>query len=122
MKTSVEEAHILIPDGVEIPPIGANADNDRWTEAMVVLKFFTPDSGWTWYLSEFTNYGPGERIGFGLVCGFEKELGEFSIDELEECTGPMGLKIERDLHWKSKSLGEVMDAEGITWHRKGDSE
>ena len=62
-------------------------------EAIAQVKFFTPDSNWTWYGVE---YDADQRLFYGLVEGFEKELGYFSLDELEEIKGPMGLKIERD--------------------------
>ena len=39
-----------------------------------IAKFFTPDSNWTWYATEFD----GKDTFFGLVDGFEKELGYFS--------------------------------------------
>jgi hypothetical protein len=41
----------------------------------------------------------------------ELELGYFSLDELESVRGPFGLKIERDLYWKPKTLREVMAKE-----------
>lgn len=69
-------------------------------EAPVHVKFFTPDSGWTWYASEFD----GEDTFFGLVIGFEIELGYFSLSELEQGRGPLGLPIERDLYFESQSL------------------
>ena len=72
-------------------------------EAIVYAKFFTPDSNWTWFVLE------GEPIVendkeidfrfFGLVHGFEEEYGYFMLSELESVTGPMGLHIERDLHF-----------------------
>ena len=62
-------------------------------EAIAQVKFFTPDSNWTWYGVE---YDEEQRLFYGLVEGFDKELGYFSLDELEEIKGPMGLKIERD--------------------------
>ena len=42
---------------------------------IAIVKFFTPDSNWIWYASEFN----GEDTFFGLVDGFEKELGLFFI-------------------------------------------
>jgi len=36
------------------------------------FKFFHPMSSWTWYLTE---YDPKERLAFGLVAGFETEIG-----------------------------------------------
>ena len=72
------------------------------TDAVAYVKYFTPDSSWTWYATEFD----GEDIFFGLVDGFEKELGYFSLSELRYVKGPMGLPIERDLYWEPKTLRE----------------
>jgi len=44
---------------------------------------------------------------FGLVKGFEEEFGYFTLSELEGVTGPMGLKIERDLYFKPCKLSEL---------------
>jgi hypothetical protein len=77
-------------------------------DAKALVKFFTPDSDWTWYASEFD----GEDIFFGLVSGFEVELGYFSLSELKKFRGPLGLQIERDLHFEPKTLGEL-----LKWHR-----
>jgi len=74
-------------------------------EARALVKFFTPDSNWTWYASEFD----GEDILFGLVMGHCVELGYFSLSELEEARGPTGLPIERDLHYESRTLRELKD-------------
>jgi len=70
---------------------------------MVVCKFFTPDSGWSWNPIEFD----GEDIFFGLVDGHEIELGYFSLKELETVRGPLRLRIERDLYFKPKRLSEI---------------
>lgn len=71
---------------------------------IIVAKFFTPWSNWTWFAISYT---PSDKCFFGYVEGMEKELGYFSLEELEGVTGPAGLKIERDLHWKEKKLSEV---------------
>ena len=42
-----------------------------------------------------------------MVSGHEKELGYFMLGELEEVRGSMGLPIERDLHFKPKTLAEI---------------
>jgi hypothetical protein len=44
---------------------------------------------------------------FGLVDGHEKELGYVALSELESVRGPMGLPVERDLHWQPKTLEEI---------------
>ena len=72
-------------------------------KAIAYLKLFTPDSGWTWYITEYD----GKDMLFGLVDGQDKELGYVSLSELESVRGPMGLPIERDIHWQPKTLEEI---------------
>lgn len=88
----------------DLPPLYANEDKPL-SGARAVVKFFTPWSNWTWYASEFD----GEDIFFGVVKGFETELGYFSLAELESVRGPFGLRIERDLHFNPVSLQEILD-------------
>ncbi len=77
---------------------------DQGLNAIAQVKFFTPDSDWTWYATEFD----GEDIFFGLVSGFAVELGYFSLSELQSVHGPLGLPIERDLYYVPKTLKELM--------------
>jgi hypothetical protein len=67
------------------------------------VKFFTPWTNWTWYATEFD----GEDMFFGLVDGHEKEIGYFTLSELEAVNGPFGLKIERDLYWTPVKVYEA---------------
>ena len=78
--------------------------SEKSKDPVAVVKFFTPDSSWTWYASE---YDPETRTFFGLVDGHEKELGYFSLDELESVRGPLGLPIERDRYWEPTPLSEL---------------
>ena len=71
----------------------ANADK------IAVCKLFTPDSCWTWFVCE-AGTGDEADLLFGFVIGFEAEWGYFSVAELESERGPMGLRMERDLHFK----------------------
>ena len=77
---------------------------EKGLEATAYVKFFTPDSNWTWYATEFD----GKDTFFGLVDGFEKELGYFSLSELQSVKGALGLPIERDMFFKPKKLSELM--------------
>jgi len=73
-------------------------------EATAIVKFFSPYSNWTWYATEFD----GVDTFFGLVDGFEKELGYFSLSELESVTVFGGVPaVERDLYWTPRTLAEV---------------
>lgn len=85
----------------KLPPL--YAQEKLGGKAIAHVKFFTPDSNWTWYATEFD----GKDTFFGLVDGHCKELGYFSLMELEQVRGSMGLPIERDLYWESKRLDEI---------------
>ena len=82
-------------------------------KAVVYVKYFTPSSSWSWFITEGEPVlsESGTEIDFkffGLVFGHEKELGYVLLSELEEVRGPMGLPIERDLHFKPKTLEEIV--------------
>jgi len=73
-------------------------------DVTVLAHYFS--SSWDWWATE---YDPEKRMFFGLVKGFEVELGYFSLDEIEanSCNvRPLG-GIERDLYWTPKSLAEI---------------
>jgi len=77
----------------------------------VIAKFFNPCGAGTWYATE---YNPNDRIFFGFVSIFNDwndELGSFSLDELEEYKGPLGIGIERDRHFGDYTLRQIMDGE-----------
>ena len=79
------------------------SQEEKGADAIAQVKFFTPWTTWTWYASECD---PEQRLCFGVVVGHERELGYFSIAELEQIRGPGGLTIERDLYWTPKPLKE----------------
>jgi len=106
------EAHDLIPAAIAavLPRLYAT---ERVADPIAHVKLFTPDSSWTWYVTE---YDPDQRLVFGLVRGLEDELGYFSIAELEKARGPLGLPIERDLHWQPTPLSQVRR----NWQQRAD--
>ncbi len=71
------------------------------------IKLFTPDSSWSWYITEISkeNYD----ICFGYVVGLENELGYFSLNEIESVKGKWGLEVERDLSFKPMYLSKVKE-------------
>lgn len=95
----------LLPDDLRtrLPKLYSN--EALGLDALAQVKFFTPDNNWTWYGSEFD----GEDTLFGLVVGFEIELGYFSLSELEQARGPLGLPIERDKFFEPTSLRELQE-------------
>jgi hypothetical protein len=74
-------------------------------EKIAWVKLFTPDSSWTWYVVE---YSASDGLCFGLVDGLEKELGYFSIPELEQVRGPLGLSVERDKFFVPMPLSDLI--------------
>ena len=85
----------------KLPPLYSQEEVE---DPMVICKFFFPDFSWTWYAIEFD----GTDQFYGLVDGFEKELGYFSLTELMSNRGKLGLPIERDRYFTPCRLSEVM--------------
>ena len=97
-----EDAHVLMPAALaaEVPALYAT-ENEK--DALARIKYFTPDCSWTWFVVE---YDPEQRLCFGVVVGHERELGYFSLDELESARGPLGLRVERDLHFEPAPVSQ----------------
>ena len=91
----------------QFPKIDATEETPL-AEKKVIAKFFTPDSNWTWYAVKFD----GEDLFWGLVDGFEKEWGYFSLRELASARGPLRLPIERDLYFGQPLIKEVRELAG----------
>lgn len=68
----------------QLPPLGST-EHIPLEEKIVVCKFFTPDSSWSWYACEFD----GRDLIFGYVVGLEAEWGYFSLQELQSVSGPL---------------------------------
>jgi hypothetical protein len=85
------------------------SQEEKGMDALALVKFFTPDSSWTWYVSEFD----GSDLLYGLVIGLEVEFGYTSLKELKSIRGPLGLQIERDFFFEPKTLRELFEK-----HRK----
>ncbi len=97
------DAHDYLP-----PEILARLPRLRATEGqadpIAQVKYFTPDSSWTWYALEFD---PEEELFFGLVQGFAEEFGSFTLEELRVARGPLGLRIERDLSFRPTPVSRL---------------
>ena len=102
----------LLPQEIrkKLPPL--YSQDGKGGKAVVHLKLFTPDSNWSWLITEGSPITNDQGVEtdfefFGLVEGHCKELGYVMLSELETVRGPMGLPIERDLWWKPKTLEEI---------------
>ena len=110
----------------KIPPLYSQ---ENVKDPMVVAKFFFPAGSATWWIieGEWKKYPlfdadeiqvseDKEYLMFGLCMLFtpqEAELGYVSLDELASVTGPMGLKVERDMYWEPIPLSKVKERLGI---------
>lgn len=75
---------------------------EQGDEAMAIVKFFHPFSNVTLYALEFD----GDDTFFGWIEGQTKELGYFTLHEMEGVK-VHGLGMERDLYFTPISLGEL---------------
>ncbi len=100
---------LLTEELKKILPRLYSQENDP--DPVVHCKFFTPDSNWTWFVTEGEPDGDDFRF-FGYVRGLEDEWGYFLLSELEAARGPLQLPIERDLHFKSGRFTDVVEAPG----------
>lgn len=98
----LDDAHDLMPPELAATMPGLYATENE-ADPVGRVRYFTPDSMWSWLITE---YSPDKRLAFGLVIGPETELGYVSLSELEASRGPLGLAVERDLHWEPKPLSQ----------------
>src|SRR5450759_1331336 len=92
---------IIIEDLREkLPPLYAT---EGTPDPLVICRFFLPWSKWLWYAMEFD----GEDLFFGYVVGDVCELGYFSVKELLDIRGPLGLTLEEDDGFEAVPLSNV---------------
>ena len=88
-------------------PALRTTENMEPSEIDVVVKFFPPWGSMSWYATEGEKLPNGDWSFFGWVHGDYPEFGSWTLSELTEIVGPMGLKIERDRGFQAK-LSEVI--------------
>ena len=99
----------------KLPPLYSN--EQLGLQALAHVRFFTPDSNWIWYASEGSPVDEDgffdtakekvDYLFFGLVIGFEIELGYFALSDLISVGSDVRQPIERDLYYQPKTLGEL---------------
>lgn len=85
-----------------------STENEK--DPVIRVKFFSLWSDWRWYATEFD----GDDLFFGLVDGFEREWGYFSLAELQSLWLHGVRAIERDLYFRARRLSQITDLEGVT--------
>src|SRR5262249_45590264 len=120
LRNPEQDGRVLLPDTLK-ERMPALYSQEHEPNPLVVCKFFDPVGSWTWYATEGspvdedgyydTNKPKVDYVFFGLVVGFEKELGCFSLQELqtlkEGLRGLRALPIERDVWFSPTRLSEV---------------
>ena len=120
LRNPEQDGRILLPDTLKERMLSLYSQEHE-PDPLVVCKFFDPVGSWTWYATEGspvdedgyydTNKPKVDYLFFGLVVGFEKELGYFSLHELqtlkEGMRGLRALPIERDVWFAPTRLSEV---------------
>ena len=80
-------------------------ETERSLNPICHIKLFTPTSIFTWYIIEISK--DDLDTCYGYTKGFEGELGYFSLNELNEIRGILGLKVEIDNSFAPTALGIV---------------
>jgi len=73
------------------------------------LKFFTPDSSFSWFITEGQKEDNGDWLFFGKVVSHlcpEGELGYTTLSQLKEIRGSLRLPVERDMYFSEKPLSQ----------------
>ena len=83
-------------------------ETENQKDPIVYVKLFLPSSNWTWYIIEINK--EDNNTCYGFVDGLEKELGYFTLSELENLKGAFGLKVELDTSFKPTKLSKIKGA------------
>ena len=78
-------------------------ETEEQKDPIAHIKLFI--DGWTWYIIEIDK--SDYNTCYGLVDGFEQELGYFSLSELESISDSYGLKAELDSSFKATRLSKI---------------
>lgn len=84
--------------------LGALYSQEHDPDPVAVVRFYDTLGDWSWYATEFD----GETLFFGVVLGFERELGYFSLAEFEQVNRDAGFdRIKRDADFQPTKLSEI---------------
>lgn len=84
-----------------LQPLGST--DGQGMDAIAQAKFFTPDSNWTFYATEFD----GVDTFYGMIFGHEQEMDYASLAALQRARGPLRLPMERDLYFEPTKLSDI---------------
>lgn len=78
-------------------------------DPVAAVKYFTPDSSFSWFIIEGSQQEDGDWLFFAKVTSHlcpEGELGYVMLSELEQIRGSLNLSVERDLYFFPKKLSQ----------------
>lgn len=80
----------------------------------IVVKYFTPDAGCSWFITDGTQENDDWRLfGFCDIGDPQMaELGYVMLSELQAVRGGLRLPVERDLYFPETMLAEVLKRYG----------
>ena len=107
--TQAQRDRLLANGRQQAPLRGASAEIDFEP----VVKLFNPCGSATWLLSELDPDDPDLAFGLCDLGAGCPEIGSVLLSELEGYRSPIGLGIERDLHWSPR--GTLMDYARAAW-------
>jgi hypothetical protein len=104
----IKPAYRYIRSTDKIPPL--YSQDGKGDNAVAFVKIFNPTGDQTWFITE---YDPTEDRAFGLVYMHgESELGYIDMNELRRVRGQFGLPLERDIHFRKMTLGQIRAKRG----------
>lgn len=78
-------------------------ETEEQKDLIAYIKLFI--DGWSWYITELSI---DDNICFGYVVSpFGSELGYFSLQEIQEVKGSLGIGVERDHYFKPTLLSQI---------------
>jgi len=94
-------AQIITDYAARIQTMPQTYQTEDQADPLVYLHYFR--GGWDWFITEKDSDpdGEGQLQAFGLVRGFEEELGYINLPEI------LAAGAELDLHWTPKPLSAV---------------
>jgi hypothetical protein len=102
----------LLPYAIRenLPILGS--EQSKGGQAKAIAKCCTADGKVTWYITEGSARRDTENravdyLLYGLVEGQCRKLDYFWLSDLATICSPTGLSVERDSHWRPKSLAEI---------------
>jgi Protein of unknown function (DUF2958) len=102
--------HVLIPAELRerLLANGARSTAGEDIDPNPIVKLVTPDANATWLFTELDPDIP--TLAFGL-CNLglgSPELGSICLHEIAKVRGPLGLPVERDLHYTETRLISIV--------------